>query len=57
MRVYWGWVVCVSFLLLFTLSAGIAFSFGEMIIPITKEVHASVSLLGKSEVNIIIISY
>lgn len=47
MGLYWGWVVCMSFLLLFTVSAGIAFSFGEMIIPITKEVHVSVSLLGK----------
>ena len=44
---YWGWVVCVCFLVLFTLSAGVAFSFTEILVPLSQEIHAKMSILGK----------
>ncbi len=47
MALYWGWVVCVAFLLLFTLSLGIQISYSELLVPISHEFQSSMALLGK----------
>ncbi len=47
MALYWGWVVCVSFLALLTLSQGVVYSFGEMIVPISHQFNTSMTLLSK----------
>ena len=46
-RIYWGWVVCLSFLVLVTITAGVAFSFTEMFVPISNEIDARSSVLSE----------
>ena len=46
--VYWGWIVCWAFLILFTISAGVAFSFNELFVPISNEVDEKSSMLSTS---------
>ncbi len=46
---YWGWIVCASFLLMFTVYTGTLFAFGEIIIFLSadKEIAGSLASLGK----------
>ena len=46
-RPYWGWIVCLCFLVLFTLAAGIAYSFTEIVVSLSKALDIKLSLLGK----------
>ncbi len=50
----WGWVVCASFLLIFTIITGIIFAFGEIIIPLSadEDINGSLTSLGKIDTGI-----
>ena len=45
--IYSGWIACISFLVLFILLAGITFSYGEILEPLSEQFHDSLSLLGE----------
>ncbi len=47
MALYWGWVVCVAFVTLFTLAMGIQMAYCELLVPMSKDLNSSMAMLSK----------
>lgn len=47
MKLNYGWCVCISFVVVYTVVLGVMIAFAEILIPMSRECDQRLSVLGK----------